>query len=696
MDERQARPLMGQLDRPESTPRLDEDGYRRIVELANEGIWTSDRDAVTTFVNPAMARMLGYAAAEMIGRPIVEFLDEEGQVALKDRIARRREGFTDRYQDTKFIHRDGHAVWTILSATPLTGPTGEYVGALALVTDVTARRETEQVLIASEQRFRAVVQNATDVVNISNVDGIMTYLSPSVERMLGFTPEELVGTQARDLLHPDDLARVEESVVAQWAAGTEDEPLRYRVRHRNGSWRIVNALFVNLFDEPSLNGVVSTMWDVTKRVEAEAALAETRGRFAALARHATDLVTVSNADGVVTYVSPSVKAILGYEPAELEGTEAALLPHPDDLPALLDAVMADLEAGTEPQVLTYRALHKDGSWRTLEGVSQNLLDDQDVQGVVTNARDVTESRAAELKAAQLTAVLEASDEVVVISDPDGSVVYANQIARRLLGPDDHHHVTELASPESRERLRTEIMPIVREKGVWSGELELLGNDGVGVPVAGTIQAHRDEHGALELVSTIAHDISELKAAQRRLEHEATHDALTGLPNRVFFLEIGERALARAARACGPLGVLFLDLDGFKLVNDGLGHDIGDQLLAQLALRLRDAVRLGDTVARLGGDEFVVLCEHPGSEKEMLDLAHRVIAVLSEPFRFEGVHDVQVGGSVGIAYGGDLQAGISALIREADVALYQAKHDGRGRAQVFDASQMGRAPAASRA
>jgi diguanylate cyclase (GGDEF)-like protein/PAS domain S-box-containing protein len=484
-------------------------------------------------------------------------------------------------------------------------------------------------------------------------------------------------------MHPDDVTRVEETVAEQWNTGRE-EPVEYRVRHRDGSWRSVEALITNLFDEPGIAGVVGTMRDITERKEVEAALAATRERFAALALHASDLVTVTGGDSIMTYVSPSAKHILGYEPAELEGTDARLLNHPDDAAALLDTVMTHIKLGGEPPPVSYRIRHRDGSWRTFEGVSTNLLDEPSVQGVVSNLRDVTERVVAEQKAAQLTAILEASDEVVVLSDTSGRVVYANQTARVLLGPHEDGDVSELSSLESRERLRTEIMPTVRRDGVWSGELELIGCNDACIPVAATIQAHRDEAGDVELIATIAHDISALKAAQDRLEHEATHDSLTGLPNRVLFREIGERALARSSRANTAIAVLFLDLDGFKLVNDGYGHDTGDQLLAQVARRLREVVRLGDTVARLGGDEFVVLCEQPESEAHVLDVSRRLIDVVSAPFFFDEF-EVRVGASVGIAFGGDTDTGIAGLIREADIALYRAKHDGRGRAELFDDS-----------
>jgi diguanylate cyclase (GGDEF)-like protein len=186
-----------------------------------------------------------------------------------------------------------------------------------------------------------------------------------------------------------------------------------------------------------------------------------------------------------------------------------------------------------------------------------------------------------------------------------------------------------------------------------------------------------------IISTIAHDIRELKSTQAQLEHQATHDPLTGLPNRPLFQELGEQALARSDRYGTTVAVLFLDLDRFKPVNDSFGHAVGDELLVQIAARLRASVRRGDVVARFGGDEFVVVCEHPAGQSEMLELARRLIDALSEPVTIGSV-SASVGASVGIAIGGGGRVTIDTLIRDADAALYQAKEDGRGRAVLFGA------------
>jgi diguanylate cyclase (GGDEF)-like protein/PAS domain S-box-containing protein len=484
-------------------------------------------------------------------------------------------------------------------------------------------------------------------------------------------------------VHPDDL-----DLVASKLAGVLPEPgatdtVTCRVRHRDGSYRWVEAVGQNLLHHPAVGGLVVNTRDITERLESEATLREAQDRFAALVEHASDLITVNDLDGVLHYVSPSSRMVLGYEPSELVGTHARDLIHPDDIDRVEQTAFDQFARGVaEP--IRYRARHRDGSWRLMEAVVSDLTAEPSVQGVVTNARDVSERQFAERRASGMVEILDATNELVVVSDPHGAIVYANRSARALLGARERQHVSVLSSAVSRERLRTEIMPEVRRRGVWSGELELVDPDGRRIPVAVTVQAHRDDDGNVARIATIAHDISEMKAAQRRLEFEATHDALTSLPNRALFREIGERALARASRTSEELAVLFLDLDGFKLVNDSYGHDTGDLLLGMVARRLREAVRAGDVLARLGGDEFVILCENPRGEHQMLELSARIIDTVSKPFAIDH-HEVRVGLSIGIAFSHGGEDGISGLIRDADIALYRAKHEGRGRARLFSES-----------
>jgi diguanylate cyclase (GGDEF)-like protein/PAS domain S-box-containing protein len=195
-------------------------------------------------------------------------------------------------------------------------------------------------------------------------------------------------------------------------------------------------------------------------------------------------------------------------------------------------------------------------------------------------------------------------------------------------------------------------------------------------------------GAEEVLAIVRNN-TERKELERQLAHQAFHDALTDLPNRTLFTDRLGHALTRAARRKVSVAVLFLDLDRFKVVNDSLGHDVGDQLLAAVGRLLRDCVRRGDTVARLGGDEFTILLEDVATTADAAHVAERIMAAMQAPFRLAG-HEVCVSASIGIALSGGHTAEPEDLLRDADAALYRSKNRGKARYEVFDASMHARA------
>jgi len=412
------------------------------------------------------------------------------------------------------------------------------------------------------------------------------------------------------------------------------------------------------------------------------ALAEIRALF----EHSSDIVTILESDGTWRSTSPAGQRLLGW-PAGVAPTPDGIfdLVHDDDK-ELAATALAEVLAGTRSpdDALVIRVRGDDGRWHHLETSARDLRDDPAVGGIVLTSRDVTEQRTAEGRVRLLSRVLETSHELVVLCDPHGRVLYANDIARNQYGVKEGDAPVQLATSlfsAYEDQLTTEVLPSLQNEGAWSGEFVLRNLRGEDVPLAVTLQRHRPQGSDAVVISTIAHDISELKSTQAQLEHQATHDPLTGLPNRPLFQELGEQALARSDRYGTTVAVLFLDLDRFKPVNDSYGHTVGDELLVQIAVRLRNSVRRGDVVARFGGDEFVVLCEHPAGQSEMLELARRLIEALSQPVEISGA-SASVGASVGIAIGGGGRVTIDTLIRDADAALYQAKEDGRGRALLF--------------
>jgi diguanylate cyclase (GGDEF)-like protein/PAS domain S-box-containing protein len=288
---------------------------------------------------------------------------------------------------------------------------------------------------------------------------------------------------------------------------------------------------------------------------------------------------------------------------------------------------------------------------------------------------------------RITALLEAATDVVAVFEPSGELLHLNRVGCHYLGVGGEEELAgrtlfELFDPVSRERVRTEAFAALRSRGVWSGEATLVG-PGATTPTSLVLLAHSDEQGAIEYGSAIARDVTELKEVQHALAREATHDALTGLPNRTLLQDRMAQAVLRAERNHAGLGVLYIDLDRVKLVNDSLGHDAGDKLLVQAADRLRKATRGHDTVGRLGGDEFVVVVEDIDGPRDGVKLAMRIVHEFDQPFDLDGT-EAFVTASVGVAFRSRSGGSAATLLRDADVAMYRAKEAGGARYELFDA------------
>ena len=279
------------------------------------------------------------------------------------------------------------------------------------------------------------------------------------------------------------------------------------------------------------------------------------------------------------------------------------------------------------------------------------------------------------------------DYAILMLDCDGNVASWNTGAQRIKGYQTEEivgrHFSCFYTPEGRERGKPdEELRIAVETGRYEDEGWRVRKDGALFWAHVILTALYDGECQLRGFSKVTHDATGRKRLEDELSHRALHDPLTNLPNRALFVDHVELALRRAARSGSWTAVLFIDLDRFKLVNDSLGHAAGDELLVAVAARLRDAVRDSDTVGRLSGDEFTALCEDIVGEADAGIVAERIIAALAEPIEIAG-QEIFVGSSIGIGLveGGAKDA--EALLREADAAMYEAKHRGRTRYELYD-------------
>ena len=327
--------------------------------------------------------------------------------------------------------------------------------------------------------------------------------------------------------------------------------------------------------------------------------------------------------------------------------------------------------------------------RTYRLIRAPLFDEVgEVEYIMTSAMDVTEehARTAELRLA--SKVFETTADAIVMSDADDRVVMVNAAFSKLTGYDAHEIVGKILAespfrPIDPAEYKTRMERLQRD-GFVTGEVPRFRKDGSPLSLWVTASLVRNDDGTIRNYVRVFSDISLLKETQRKLEQLASYDTLTGLPNRRLLHDRLEHALVRGERHQVSMALMFIDLDDFKGVNDSHGHDIGDLLLREVAVRLESCIRGSDTIGRVGGDEFVIVLEDACLPSDAVGVCHRIEKALAMPFELNG-HRVRTAASVGVALYPRDGTDASTLLRNADVAMYKAKRTGSNRFQFFSES-----------
>jgi diguanylate cyclase (GGDEF)-like protein/PAS domain S-box-containing protein len=403
------------------------------------------------------------------------------------------------------------------------------------------------------------------------------------------------------------------------------------------------------------------------------------GRAAAALDRLPDAVVVVDAAANVLWVSNAALALGGFERDELIGTNGLDLVDPRDMETAAAALLRTMDSGGVKQPWPLRIVGKDGSSIWVEMVPTNLLDHPGLNAILISIRPLEGRFAAAAEARAIEELFRRAFEDAPIGmalmSPDFRLSRINGALCELLGRSqlellgaDAASITHPDDLEVEGPLMDAVLAGDRRSYVL--EKRCLLPDGSSTWVSVGVSLVRADDGSPERFVVHVKDINERKASEALLAYRATHDQLTGLPNRALFEDRLELALARSERVATSVAVLFCDLDGFKGVNDSLGHDAGDAVLVEAASRLQGAVRAGDTVARFGGDEFVVLCEDVVAERELDALADRMRRAIERRITVAGT-EVGIGLSVGraVSSGGESPQD---LVNQADAAMYAAK------------------------
>lgn len=441
---------------------------------------------------------------------------------------------------------------------------------------------------------------------------------------------------------------------------------------------------------------LGTMAAIIKRKEVPAWIVEGRDNLARAERMAR-LGYIKFDQGSSEYTwSEGVYRIMGKAPEFFTPTLCATreLIQPDGR-AVLDQYRRDVMAGLEPPPLTLNAIKDDGQIVCVElFLAPIRANNGTVTGMFGTCQDVTERKQAEEALSNLNQELIekqfAIDQAVIvaITDVKGRITYANDNFCRISGYTrdellgENHRI--LNSGIHSKSVFTDMYRQIATGQVWRGELCNKAKDGSHYWVDTIVVPQLGPHGKPIAYMAIRIDISARKLAEEKISYMASHDALTGIGNRVVLHEKLEEALARLRFSQGTFSIFILDLDGFKYINDTLGHAAGDDLLKQLAHRLNSSLHESDILTRLGGDEFAIIQNgQPNQREAAIELAVKLLEIVSSSFNLDG-HRVSVGTSIGIALAPEDGVDSGELLKKADLALYRVKAEGRNSFRFFDA------------
>ncbi len=397
-------------------------------------------------------------------------------------------------------------------------------------------------------------------------------------------------------------------------------------------------------------------------------------------------------DGRVTAANAAFGALVQGVPGAAVGVPPWANAHPGDR-ATAELAWRRATEGDEDVRLDFRVWHGEGRMCWVRIDASPVRDGLGrILGYAGSALDHTDDVHRKLLLDRLQGVVGSTDDAVIILDRNGSPVYTNEAARRLFGV--QQEVDLVRDPAARGLLQAIRDQVPREvmsatqTSTWTGEVGFRAPDGLERTLDIDLIMNRTADGVVEYWGGVARDVTATKHLQSELTRQANHDALTGLPNRLHLLRTAAEALDGIRGTRNNAAILFMDVDRLKEVNDTVGHEVGDALLTQVATRISHATRPSDMVARIGGDEFVVLCDGGIDEHTALDLAERIRHSLGGRIMLHGV-EIELSVSIGVAVssphhieGMTSHEAALDLLRNADIAMYQAKRRGRSRSEMY--------------
>jgi diguanylate cyclase (GGDEF)-like protein/PAS domain S-box-containing protein len=673
---------------------IEESFLHGLLDTLPDLVWLKDIEGRYLACNHRFERLLGARERDIVGKTDHDFVDKALADSLIEHDSRAMAAQRPvMKEEWATFADDGHRELLETIKTPMRDSAGRLVGVLGVGRDITERERIKRVLAESEHEFRSLAENLPDNIIRYGRDCRVTYMNPSMARTIAPQLLPVVGKIPVEATPGSPEARELQDLVEQVMDRGERVEIEYPIEHPDGNLHWHHVIFVPERDKQGkVVGALGIGRDINERKQVEQALKDSIDKYSELVQKIPVGVykyrMLAQGGGVFDYVSQRWCELLDVQEADV--MRDPQLAFSRILPEEMEEFFWLREAAREqmhPFEWEGRIQRRDGGIRWLHIASQpTRLENGDVlwDGI---QYDITDRRRAEETLRINASVFDNSQEAIVVTDAENLIIDVNTAFTAITGYTRAEVLGKnpnmLSSGRQDSGFYDAMWQTLQEKGAWRGEIWNRRKSGEVFAEMLSISVIADHLGQVQRHVGIFSDITYFKEHEAELSHVANYDALTGVPNRRLLGDRLRQATAVAKRSGATLAICYIDLDGFKDVNDRYGHDMGDKLLIDITRRLQDVLRAGDTLSRLGGDEFVMLFNEMRDESECYLVLERVLSVISQPVVLKGAQ-VIVSASVGVTLYPEDDADSDTLLRHADQAMYIAKQSGKNRFHLYDA------------
>ncbi len=663
-----------------------------VVDGTTDAVFVKDAQGRYLMVNDAATGFVGMSREQILGRTDEDIFPAASAAMIRAQDQAIMAGGEPRSHEESLRNKAGQAMVFHVTKGPWRDDKGEVCGLFGISRDIS--REHRRELALSEAA--AAMQEAQALAHVGNwswdVLSDEHHWSPEIYRIYARDPAlgPAKMPEVARYFTPEGWAAIEAAVNKALEDGMPYE-VDAEVLREDGSrtWIIARGRAIRGADG-RVQRLVGTAQDIGERKRAELALAVREAQLSRVLEGSDLGYWDWNVQTNELQVSARWETMLGYEPGEMQVTVDRWPEHvhPEDFPLVLASVERHLKGETAAHEVEMRCRTKEGEWRWIRTSGRVVSWDAQGRPLMMSGThtDVTEPKQLELALKEAAMVFESSLEGIVVVDPQMRITKVNAAFCHITGyaPEEvlGRSPKILASGRHGPDFYREMWETLGAHDVWRGELWNRRRNGEIFAELLTISCVRDAKGVVQYYIGVFSDISQIKSHEAELHRIAHFDPLTGVPNRRLLVDRLHQALARAARNGSSLAVGFLDLDGFKVINDAHGHALGDRLLIEVTRRITEVLRAEDTLARLGGDEFVVLLTDITSERDCTLVLDRLLQVVQQSMSIEG-RELRVTASIGVSLFPHDNADADTLMRHADQAMYLAKEAGKNRYQLFD-------------